>query len=75
MSQRWAPCWTSGQTGWDTAAACLTRPSSDCAKSQTPVELCISSNVITESVPGFSGHHFGRMHKEGGCLLGLMPSA
>ncbi len=39
--------------------------------SKTPLELCLSSNVITESVTGFPDHHFLPLFKAGtppGCI-------
>ena len=35
-----------------------------------PVELCLSSNVITASVKGFPDHHFLPFYKAGQQLLG-----
>ncbi len=36
--------------------------------SQVPVELCLSSNVITASVKGFPDHHFLPFYKAGEAL-------
>lgn len=33
--------------------------------SGTPVELCLSSNVMTESVRGYPDHHFMPFYKAG----------
>ena len=39
------------------------------AASGIPVELCLSSNVITESVQGIAYHHFEPLRKSGSWLL------
>jgi adenosine deaminase len=33
--------------------------------SRVPVELCLSSNVITESMASYAMHHFAQLYKAG----------
>lgn len=35
------------------------------SQADIPVELCLSSNVLTESVTGYDAHHFRKLHSTG----------
>lgn len=45
---------------------CLDKEAEACLlASRIPVELCLTSNIITESVPDYPDHHFAKLYQAG----------